>query len=217
MKKQYRGWSWVGMGRGGGACPIGPFRPAGVWRLRQSTWACSRSLGWATVVASSSGLSFAPLPLSPSAIAPPSCPSPQQRRCCHWPLAAVAAVAAAVVSVLWTRWRMMACRTSGRGGCCYDGRDGCGVTRGFRVGGRVHESVRTAGWSRGTAACPGPVGSVWCRSSWVSSWVSQWAAEVWQKHDKQKSFLLLLLCCHCNRTGWSSTARGWCWGSGPGL
>lgn len=58
----------------------------------------------------------------------------------------------------------MACRTSGRGGCC-DGRDGRGVTRGFRVGDCVCESVRTVGWSRDTAVCPGPAGSGWCRSS----------------------------------------------------
>lgn len=71
---------------------------------------------------------------------------------------------------------MTACQTSGRDGCC----DGRGVTRGFREGGRVRESVRTAGWSRGTAACPGSAGSVWCRSSWASSWASPWAAEAWQ-------------------------------------
>ncbi len=71
------------------------------------------------------------------------------------------------------------CWTSDRGDCC-DVRDGCGVTGGLRVGGRVRESVRTAGWSRGTAACPGPAGLVWCRSSWGSSWASLWAAEAWQ-------------------------------------
>lgn len=93
--------------------------------------------------------------------------------------AAAAAATAAVASVLSMRWRMTACPTSGRGGCC-GGRGGRGVTGGLRVGERVGESARTAGWSRGTAACPGPAGSVWCRSSWASSWVSPWAAAVWQ-------------------------------------
>ena len=71
---------------------------------------------------------------------------------------------------------MTACQTSGRGDR-YDGRDGRGVTR---VGGHGRESARTAVWSRGTAECPGPAGSVWCRSSWVSSWASPLVAEVWQ-------------------------------------
>lgn len=93
--------------------------------------------------------------------------------------AAAVAATAAVASVLSMRWRMTACPTSGRGGCC-GGRGGRGVTGGLRVGERVRESARTAGWSRGTAACPGPAGSVWCRSSWASSWVSPWAAAVWQ-------------------------------------
>lgn len=194
-------------------CPIGPFRPAGVWRLRRSTWACSLSWGWVTVVASSSVFSSDPPLLSPSAIAPPSCPSPLRRRCCRWPLAAAAAAAA---SVLWMMWRTTACRTSGHGGCC-DGLDVRGATGGLRVCGRVRESVKTAGLSRDTAVCPGPAGSVWCRSSWASSGASQWAAEVWQIHDKQRNSLLLLLSCHRSRTGWSSTVQGWCWGSGPGL
>lgn len=90
--------------------------------------------------------------------------------------AAAVAATAAVASVLSMRWRMTVCPTSGRGGCC----GGRGVTGGLRVGERVRESARTAGWSRGTAACPGPAGSVWCRSSWASSWVSPWAAAVWQ-------------------------------------
>lgn len=80
----------------------------------------------------------------------------------------------------------MACPRSGRGDCC--GRDGCGVMRGLRVGGR--ESVRTVGWSQGTAVCPGPAGSVWCRSSWVSSWASQWAAEVWQTPAEEEVQLM---------------------------
>lgn len=85
MEKQYRGWSWVGgVWRRPPASPIGPFHPAGVWRLRRSTWVCSRSWGWATVVVSSSGLSSAPLLLSLSATAPPSCPSPLRRRCYRW-------------------------------------------------------------------------------------------------------------------------------------
>lgn len=75
---------------------------------------------------------------------------------------------------------MTGCWMNGRGDC-YDGHDGCGVTCGFRVGGHVRESVRTVGWSRGTVACPGPAGSVWCRSSWESSWALPLAAEVWQK------------------------------------
>lgn len=69
---------------------------------------------------------------------------------------------------------MMVCRTSGHGDCC-DGRD---VACGFRVHGRA--SVMTGGWSRDTAVCPGPAGSVWCRSSWVSSEVLPLAAEVWR-------------------------------------
>lgn len=81
---------------------------------------------------------------------------------------------------------MTACQTSGRGGRC-DGRDGCGVTRDFRVGGCACESARTAGWSRGTAACQVPAGSVWCRSSSVSSGASQWAAEVSQIPGKSWS------------------------------
>jgi len=158
------------LGRGGlyrrpPVCPIDPFHPAGVWRPRRWTSVCSRSWGWGMVAASSSGLSSAPLLLFPSTTAPPSCPSPLRRSCCRW------ALAAAVASVLWMRWMKTACRRSGRGDCC--GRDGCGVTRGLRAGGRVRENVRTAGWSRGTAAYPGPAGLVWCRSSLVSSWVSQ--------------------------------------------
>lgn len=78
---------WVG-GKGGvrrpPACPIGPFHPAAAWRLRRWTWACSRSSGWATAAASSAALSSSPLPPSPSATAPPSCPSPPQKSCCHW-------------------------------------------------------------------------------------------------------------------------------------
>lgn len=74
---------------------------------------------------------------------------------------------------------MTECWTNDHGDCC-GGHDGCGVACGFQVGGRVCESARTVGWTRGTAACPGPVGLVWCRSSWVSSRGSLWAAEVWQ-------------------------------------
>lgn len=77
---------------------------------------------------------------------------------------AAAAAAAAVASALVMTWRMMACRTSGRGGC-YDGLDGRGATCGSHVGDCVYESVRTVGWSRDTVACPGSAGSVWCRSS----------------------------------------------------
>lgn len=84
---------------------------------------------------------------------------------------------------------MTASRMSVRGGCC-GGRDGCGVTCGCRVGGHVRENVRTAVWSPGTVACPGPAGSVWCRSSWVSSWVSPWAAEVWQIPAEEEGQLM---------------------------
>lgn len=73
-------------------------------------------------------------------------------------------LAAAVASVLWMRWMTTVCWTSDRGGCC-GGCGGRGVTCGFRVGGRVRGSARTAGWSRGTAACPGPAGLVWCMSN----------------------------------------------------
>lgn len=69
--------------------------------------------------------------------------------------------AAAVASVLWMMWRMMACRMRDCGGCC----DGRGVTRGFRVGGCVCESARTVGWNQGTVECPGLAGLVWCMSS----------------------------------------------------
>lgn len=88
---------------------------------------------------------------------------------------ALTLVAAAVVSVLWTRLRRTACQMSGHGGCC-DGRGGRGVTRGSRAGGCVRESARTVGWSRDTVACPGPAGLGWCRSSWGSSWAWPWAA-----------------------------------------
>lgn len=80
----------VGEGEGEGVCvcvatppprPIGPSRPAGAWRLRRWTWGCSRSSGWATVAASSAGSSSSPRPLSPSATARPSCPSPPQSCC----------------------------------------------------------------------------------------------------------------------------------------
>lgn len=77
------GGEW-GLHRRPPPCPIDPFHPAGVWRLRRWTLVCSRSWGWGTVAASSSGLSSFPLLLSPSATAPPSCPSPLQRRCCRW-------------------------------------------------------------------------------------------------------------------------------------
>lgn len=66
-------------------CPIGPFRQAVALRLRQLTWACSRSWDWVMVAASSSALSYAPLLPSLLATAPPFCPSPLQRccrRCC---------------------------------------------------------------------------------------------------------------------------------------
>lgn len=66
------------------ACPIGPFRRVVALRLRRWTWACSRSWDWATAAGSSSAFSCAPLLLSPSATARPSCPSPQQKSCCRW-------------------------------------------------------------------------------------------------------------------------------------
>lgn len=78
------------------------------------------------------------------------------------PAAAAAAsesASAAAVSFLWMRSRMSEYRMSGCGDRC--GRDGCGVTHGCcrRVEGRASESVRTAGWSCCTAACPAPAGS----------------------------------------------------------
>lgn len=81
---------------------------------------------------------------------------------------------------------MTGCLTSGHGDCC-DGRGGCGVTHGFHVGGRVHESVKTGAWSLDTAACQGPAGLVWYRSSLASSWGLQSAAEGWRIPAKDES------------------------------
>jgi len=104
-------------------------------------------------------------------------------------LAAAAAAAAAAASVLGMRWKTKACQMSDRDDCC-GGCDDCDVAG---VSGRVHASVRTGGWSRGTAACPGSAGSVWCRNSWASSRASPWAAEVWRRPAENKAELMLVV------------------------
>lgn len=52
-----------------------PSRQAGVWRLQQRTWVCSRSWGWVKDEVSAVSALPAVQPPSPGATARPSCPS----------------------------------------------------------------------------------------------------------------------------------------------